>query len=44
MTDTKAALVVVSSPQVTLTEPLEASVDQHLPSGKHPQKDASQWK
>lgn len=44
MTDIKAALAAVSSPQVTLTEPLEAREDQHLPPGKHPQKDASQWK
>lgn len=42
MTDIKAALAVLSSQQVTLTEPLEASVEQHLPPGKHPQKDASQ--
>lgn len=42
MTDIKAALAIVSSQQVTLAGPLEASVDQHLPPGKHPQKDASQ--
>lgn len=43
MTDIKAALAVVSSQHVTLTEPLEASVDKDLPSGKHPQKDYFQF-
>lgn len=43
MTDIKAAPAVVSSQLVTLTQPLEASVDKDLPSGKHPQKDYFQF-
>lgn len=43
MTDIKAAPAVVSSQHVTLTQPLEASVDKDLPSGKHPKKDYFQF-
>lgn len=40
--DRQTALAVVGSQQVTLSELPEANVEQHLPPGKHPQKDANQ--